>query len=66
MMRTFILPLLFLFAVACAETPVELTESPTFSIEGQASLAQDMYIPPNWQANSRVLLDYGKYVGFLK
>jgi hypothetical protein len=66
MMRTIILTLLFLFGVSWAETPVELTETQTFSIEGQASLAPDMYIPQNWQANSRVLLDYGKYVGFLR
>ncbi|KAI6174945.1 DUF2012 domain-containing protein [Aphelenchoides bicaudatus] len=65
MIRTSI-ALFLLFAVAWAETPVELTETQTFSIEGQAALAQDMYIPPNWQANSRVLLDYGKYVGFIK
>jgi hypothetical protein len=46
---------------------VELTETPpVFNVEGHASLASDMFIPRNWQANSRVLLDYGKYIGFIK
>ena len=46
--------------------PAELTVVPTFAVEGHASLTADMFAPLNWQANSRVLLDYGKYTGFVK
>ncbi|KAI6225080.1 DUF2012 domain-containing protein [Aphelenchoides fujianensis] len=53
-------------SVAWAEPPVELTQVQQFSIEGNAQLAPDMPVPPNWQANSRVLLDYGKHIGFLR
>lgn len=44
------------------------TSDPTslFSVEGSASLKAGMPVPVGWQANSRVLLDHGKHVGFLR
>ncbi|KAI6203816.1 hypothetical protein M3Y94_00600400 [Aphelenchoides besseyi] len=55
-----------LFVGVLADPPVELTQIPLFSVEGHASLGPEMSSPVNWQANSRVLLDYGKHVGFIK
>lgn len=37
-----------------------------FNVEGKALLRNEMSTPLNWQANSRVLLDYGKYIGFIR
>lgn len=37
-----------------------------FNVEGKALLRNEMSAPLNWQANSRVLLDYGKYIGFIR
>uniref|UniRef100_A0A915CPC3 ER membrane protein complex subunit 7 beta-sandwich domain-containing protein n=1 Tax=Ditylenchus dipsaci TaxID=166011 RepID=A0A915CPC3_9BILA len=37
-----------------------------FSVQGKAMLRHDMHAPPNWRANSRVLLDYGKHIGFIR
>lgn len=39
---------------------------PLFTVEGKAFLRNEMLAPDNWQANSRVLLDYGKYIGFIR
>lgn len=62
-LSTILLVCLSVFQVQAAE----LTEtSLVLNVEGHASLAPDMFIPQNWQANSRVLLNYGKYIGFIK
>lgn len=37
-----------------------------FSIEGKVTIRPEMYPKPDWYAHSRILLDYGKYIGFVK
>lgn len=55
------------YVVCDKDLTKNLSETPKFvKIEGKASLRQGMYVPFNWYANSRVLLDYGKYIGFIK
>jgi len=39
---------------------------PLFSVEGKVQLRNDMLPTENWKANSRVLLDYGKHIGFIR
>uniref|UniRef100_A0A1I7S5V7 DUF2012 domain-containing protein n=1 Tax=Bursaphelenchus xylophilus TaxID=6326 RepID=A0A1I7S5V7_BURXY len=51
---------------ASADTPSELMDTPRFSIEGQVSLGHGMVPPENWKAKSKVLLDYGKHIGFIR
>lgn len=65
-LRLSTLAICFLAAPARAEISAESIEEQLFNVEGTAMLAPDMFIPQNWQANSRVLLDYGKYIGFIK
>lgn len=49
-----------------AQTPSELLSTPTYQVQGEASLAPGMVVPKNWKAQSKVLLDYGKYIGFIR
>uniref|UniRef100_A0A914Z0K3 ER membrane protein complex subunit 7 beta-sandwich domain-containing protein n=1 Tax=Panagrolaimus superbus TaxID=310955 RepID=A0A914Z0K3_9BILA len=53
---------LILFAVcAYAQEPQAL-----FKIEGKAELQKGMNVPSKWKAESRVLVNYGEYISFLK
>jgi hypothetical protein len=60
---------LLLIAVSTLSLAKELSKvdeaSQLFTIEGTASLRQDTRAPKNWQANSKVLIDHGKYIGFI-
>jgi len=37
-----------------------------FTIQGRVSLKPGDVATQNWQAKSRVLVDYGKYIGFIR
>lgn len=52
---------LFLAAFTVAQEPQAL-----FKIEGKAELQKGMNVPSNWKAESRVLINYGEYISFLK
>lgn len=60
--------ILLCHSVICDEdTNKDLQESTKLvNVEGKVLLRQGMFVPANWRANSRVLLDYGKYIGFIK
>ena len=60
-MRNFILSFLLLTSYACAQEAQTL-----FNIEGKAELQKGMNVPPNWKAESRVLVNYGEHISFLK
>lgn len=64
---TFFTILLNYYVVCNKESIKNLSESiKLVKIEGKALFRQNMYVPLNWHSNSRVLLDYGKYIGFIK
>ena len=44
----------------------EKVNQTAFSVEGRISLHKDLATKTNWRANSRILLDYGKYVGLVR
>lgn len=37
-----------------------------FSIEGKVTMPRDANVPKNWRSYTRVLVNYGQFVGFLK
>jgi len=55
-----------LSGIAAQDGEIAIDDGQLFSVQGKASLRGDMISPPNWRARSRVLLDYGKYIGFIK
>lgn len=51
---------LFFFSVSAQEA------EQLFDIKGTVVIRKDMTTPKNWKANTRVLVNYGEYIGFLK
>jgi len=37
-----------------------------FTIEGIVSIQRDLVIRPNWQADTRIIIDYGRYIGLIR
>lgn len=66
MIFKFFLLLIAVSTLSIAKESSQVDEaSQLFTIEGTASLRQDMKVPNNWQTNSKVLIDHGKYIGFI-
>lgn len=64
-----------LLALACLLTTATRAEDKNasiqpsqelFTIQGRVSLKPGDVATTNWQAKSRVLVDYGKYIGFIR
>uniref|UniRef100_A0AC34PW65 ER membrane protein complex subunit 7 beta-sandwich domain-containing protein n=1 Tax=Panagrolaimus sp. JU765 TaxID=591449 RepID=A0AC34PW65_9BILA len=57
------IPIIFLSLITCivAQNPANV-----FDIRGQVLFRKDMPVPKNWKTNSRVLVNYGEYIGFIK
>ncbi|CAD5205965.1 unnamed protein product [Bursaphelenchus okinawaensis] len=65
-MKVLLVLLAFISLVYSADVSSELLDTPRFTLQGQVSLGAGMIAPKNWKARSRVLLDYGKYIGFIR
>ncbi|KAI1729079.1 ARP2/3 complex 20 kDa subunit (ARPC4) domain-containing protein [Ditylenchus destructor] len=64
---TFIVLSILYCAVCYASDMQEIeNDDQNFSIQGRASLRPEMISPSNWWAKSRVLVNYGKYIGFVR
>jgi hypothetical protein len=51
---------------ASSITDVTKTNHSTFSVEGRITFGHNPVLSQNWQSETRVSLDYGKYIGFIK
>ncbi|KAI3410149.1 hypothetical protein GPALN_006507 [Globodera pallida] len=57
---------LFVFASSEQNGTISTTQQ-LFTIEGKAIVSAEMQQKkPNWRANARIFVDYGKFVGFVK
>lgn len=59
-------PLTFLFILHHQINADELAEERTFSVEGRVVFNTELQPKSNWYAEAKVLLDYGKYMGFIR
>jgi hypothetical protein len=57
----------FLFICRCASIDTDDTTALShFQIEGKVVLPRDARVPADWKSYSRVLVNYGEYVGFIR
>ena len=63
--------LLLFLTIAQADDQLTIQNAPDddgqlFSVEGKISIRPEMQAKPNWFVETKVLLDYGKYAGFVR
>uniref|UniRef100_A0A7E4W3L1 EMC7_beta-sandw domain-containing protein n=1 Tax=Panagrellus redivivus TaxID=6233 RepID=A0A7E4W3L1_PANRE len=61
-----LLPIFLLSAILAVTAQPSTEAAGVFTIEGRVELRKEMIEPPNWKANSKVLVNYGEYVAFVK
>ncbi|EYC30574.1 hypothetical protein Y032_0005g2728 [Ancylostoma ceylanicum] len=61
-----LLVLLTVFTISLASEDVTSTERSTFAVEGNVIFPSSANSGRKWAANSRVLLNHGEYIGFVR